>query len=280
MGNEPSVESRCDSVVPQKVRGMTADTMQLSFDSSDASRKHSAEELRWNEWEVDALLRATRARLEGVEEEPLQEENLPDELREISTKASACDSTMHRGHCFESQGRLEDALRCYQECQQDAQLTVAASGRVMYKAGVVRWKLGQYNEALLELRQACARITDCVDLAQVHLYLGKVHRSQGHRKQARRSYERAFTLLYRMGEEEMQHNGPAQKVYVDVLQAYGSLPGLDFDFARQLLLDALAIQYELVGDDHVDVASTLLCLGSLYEKSRLHSEAALLLLHF
>jgi tetratricopeptide (TPR) repeat protein len=209
---------------------------------------------------------------EGAEPLHLQ---LHDSRISVSTAFPTRSPALDQGSFYERHGSLAKALQSYQSSLQElSDLSLLAGTH--YRVGVVQWKKGAYDDSLHSFKQSLAtyHLKACAgsdeDIAQVYLSIGRVYASKGKHRKAKKSFKLALKLI--VLDEVLDHNcevsNRVQVLYAKILLAYGSILVEDFDYATatNLFDDALAIQKEVLGDMHVDVASTLLSFGSLNEK--------------
>lgn len=195
-----------------------------------------------------------------------------------SPRRESFRSALEKGKASEAQGLLNVALKSYQRGLQESSDTREIA-RLQYHIGVVQWKQGFYDGSLEFLQESLRNHKSCQhydaeDLAQVFWAIGKVHSSRGERRKAKIAFKQAFILVMdeNCGEGD-EVSDRTQMLYVQILLAYGDTvrnPSRNLE----LLHDALAIQKEVLGDMHVDLAATFLRFGSVYEKLSDSSRAA------
>lgn len=192
---------------------------------------------------------------------------------------SSRDYYQNMGNRMEQQGRLKEALECYQLCldhDDEIETTVDDSAIVYLKMGVVQWKMGIYGESLDVLQFVLSMYEHAIGPAQMapssaeicseaFLMMGRCHLSLGDSFQAREDIMHSLTIL----ENAPIEGDLAHALVAKSMHCLGMTYSASDRACRAMMcfIEALQIQRQMYGGCHVDIAATLTSIGSLHEKS-------------
>jgi tetratricopeptide (TPR) repeat protein len=202
---------------------------------------------------------------------------------QLDPKEIILDRLLKEGASLESQGRLDDALECYERYLKLTEVSSKKAGHGHFLIGVVRWKTGEYEESLHNLSEALQIYKEAVlngdltltlhdDIIDVMLAMSKTYLSTGDRRLARKCSKQALHFL---GTADVLDGRKTKLMRAKVLHSLGIIDKHSghIKSSKRNFREALSLQREILGRYHVDIAATLLSFGSLYEKLGRYPEA-------
>lgn len=207
------------------------------------------------------------------------------------------EATFHQAETFEAQGRLSSALECFEKCLNwidvggGTQLDIAT---VYHKIGVIRWKMGAYEESLRVLTLSldsfqqlfgCSvhndvMIMDCPEgdahiFAEILISFGRVFLSLGEHRKAWRHFERSVHILKCLENSVSGFNTSFLPILARALLGLGMVDEAVGRYSRAMnyFNESLRLQRASTGPSHLDIAATLTSMGGVEEKCGRYLEA-------
>jgi tetratricopeptide (TPR) repeat protein len=200
----------------------------------------------------------------------------PSPKAQLDPKEIILDRLLKEGASLESQGRLDEALQCYERYLKFTEVSSKKAGHGHTLVGVVRWKRGEYEESLHNLSEALQIYKEAVqngdltltlhdDIIDVMLAMSQTYLSTGDRRLARKCSKQALHFL---GTDDVHDGRKTKLMRAKVLHSLGIIDKHSghIESSMRHFHEALSVQREILGRYHVDIAATLLSFGSLYEK--------------
>jgi tetratricopeptide (TPR) repeat protein len=214
------------------------------------------------------------------QEEPVVEDT--SESSEETYEEDALEELLVKGTGLEQIEGTGAALSLYDRAVKQGLLKEALNVAFLeYKMGILLWKNGSYEKSLNVLKRSLNVFerhggTRTRTMAEIYFAMGRGLSSLSRRTKAHKYFMKALrTLDYDQFLENHVHPED-QQLYAKILTQVASLlvDQGNYSVASNVLADAITLQRQVLGPNHIDIAGTLLVYGSLNEALQQNEYAA------